>query len=114
MTTPYFANSTDAAPDRTLPDWLQRCAENTPDRMALRQGDIRWSFAELHRRAIKMTMPLAAMGAQAGDRVALLADNSLAFAVIVHALTRLGAILVPLNTRLTAAELAWQIGAARV
>jgi acyl-CoA synthetase (AMP-forming)/AMP-acid ligase II len=35
--------------------------------------------------------------------------NGLAFVVTVHALTRLGAILVPLNTRLTKEELCWQI-----
>jgi O-succinylbenzoic acid--CoA ligase len=35
--------------------------------------------------------------------------NGLPFVVTVHALTRLGAILVPLNTRLTKEELCWQI-----
>ncbi|HUY77427.1 MAG TPA: o-succinylbenzoate--CoA ligase [Ktedonobacterales bacterium] len=117
MTTPISRDNPDHpgdAPDRMLPDWLRRCAENTPDRMALRQGATRWSFADLDRRATAMATRLAALGARAGDRVALLADNSLAFASIVHALTRLGAILVPLNTRLTAAELAWQVGDARV
>jgi O-succinylbenzoic acid--CoA ligase len=44
-----------------------------------------------------------------GSRVALLAMNGLPFVVTVHALTRLGAILVPLNTRLAKEELRWQV-----
>ncbi len=52
---------------------------------------------------------LAAAGVREGSRVALLAGNSLEFAAVVHALPRLGAELVPLNIRLTDAELAWQL-----
>jgi o-succinylbenzoate---CoA ligase len=36
------------------------------------------------------------------------------YAGAVHALAHLGAVLVPLNTRLTAGELAWQLAAAGV
>lgn len=41
--------------------------------------------------------------------MALLAANGLAYVACVHALTRLGAVLVPLNTRLSVAELRWQL-----
>ncbi len=44
------------------------------------------------------------MGVQEGHRVALLAANGLPYVAFVHALTRLGAILVPLNLRLTLEE----------
>ncbi|HLY30660.1 MAG TPA: AMP-binding protein, partial [Ktedonobacterales bacterium] len=92
-----------------LPDWLRRCAQNYPDRLALRMGSTGLSFAELDRRVTILAAHLATLGIHAGDRVALLAANSLDYAVFVHALMRLGAILVPLNVRLTADELAWQI-----
>ena len=49
-----------------------------------------------------------------GKRVALLAANGLPYVVTVHALTRLRAIFVPFNTRLTYKELEWQIWDARV
>ncbi len=49
------------------------------------------------------------MGVQQGHRVALLAANGLPYVAFVHALTRLGAILVPLNLRLTLEELCWQV-----
>ena len=41
--------------------------------------------------------------------MALLAANGLPYVALVHALTRLGAILVPLNFRLKLQELSWQI-----
>lgn len=96
-----------------LPDWLTRCAENTPERLAVQCGQIRWSFAELTRQTDKLARQLASAGVGAGSRVALLASNGLAYVVCVHALTRLGAILVPLNTRLTSEELRWQINDVR-
>ncbi len=97
----------------TLPDWLARAAENYPAKLALRCDGTDWSFAELDRQATELAHRLAAQGVRAGDRVALLAQNGLPFAALVHALTRLGAILVPLNTRLTPAELAWQLADVR-
>ena len=44
-----------------------------------------------------------------GDRVVLLLPNGLSFVELVHAVPRVGAILVPLNTRLTPTELSWQV-----
>src|SRR5216683_792557 len=96
-----------------LPDWLTRCAENMPDHLALQYGPVRWSFAELALQANSVARQLAAAGVGEESRVALLAPNGLAYAVFVHALTRLGAILVPLNIRLTLDELRWQLNDAR-
>lgn len=92
-----------------LPDWLTRCAESAPERLAVQCGQVRWSFAGLARQADRLARQLATAGVGPGSRVALLASNGLACVACVHALTRLGAVLVPLNTRLAAAELRWQI-----
>ena len=43
-----------------------------------------------------------------GDHVAVLLPNSLAYVVLIHALARVGAVLVPLNIRLGASEIDWQ------
>jgi o-succinylbenzoate---CoA ligase len=94
---------------RWLPDWLQRCAENTPDHLAVKCGAVRWSFADLDQQANRLAQQIATLGVQEGSRVALLATNDLPYVACVHALTRLGAILVPLNTRLTPQELRWQL-----
>ncbi len=92
-----------------LPDWLARCSENRPDHLAIQCGQVRWSFAALDWQVRQLARQLVTIGVQEGSRVALLAGNGLAYVACVHALTRLGAILVPLNTRLTLHELCWQV-----
>lgn len=92
-----------------LPDWLTRCAENMPEHVAVRCGPTAWSFAELARQARRLASQLTTAGVRERSRVALLAPNGFAYVAFVHALTRLGAILVPLNTRLTQEELGWQL-----
>lgn len=95
--------------DIFLPDWLTRCAENSPEHLAIQYDQQQWSFAELDRQATRLARRLATLGVQEGNRVALLAANSQSYVAFVHALTRLGAILVPLNLRLTPQELCWQL-----
>ena len=56
-----------------------------------------------------MALALRAQGVVAGDRVATLFPNGEASAIIPHAVLRLGATLVPLNTRLAPAEIEWQV-----
>ncbi|GCE17705.1 o-succinylbenzoate--CoA ligase [Dictyobacter kobayashii] len=90
-----------------LPNWLQRSADNTPQKIAISTPEIEWTFAEFNQQAIQLAQQLATLGIQQGSRVALLASNGLPFVVCVHALIRLGAILVPLNVRLTLDEQLW-------
>ena len=96
-----------------LPDWLLRCAQNRPTQLAVQFGATRWTFAELDHATSRLARQLATLGVGAESHVALLAANSLDVVTCVHALTRLGAILIPLNTRLTEDELRWQIQDAR-
>lgn len=92
-----------------LPDWLQQRAALTPDRVALITEAERWSFRELDERATRAAQALITSGIAAGDRVALLLRNGPSFVTLVHALSRAGAVIVPLNTRLTPAEIQWQL-----
>jgi o-succinylbenzoate---CoA ligase len=92
-----------------LPDWLTRCAENAPERLAVQCRQTRWSFAELSRQTNLLARQLTTLGVTENSRVALLAPNGLAYVAFVHALIRLRAILIPLNTRLTRQELSWQL-----
>ncbi|MFV9504106.1 MAG: o-succinylbenzoate--CoA ligase [Oscillochloridaceae bacterium umkhey_bin13] len=92
-----------------LPDWLARRAAIHPARLALLTPTTTWSFAELEARVRAMAARLLAMDLAPGARVALLARNTPAYAVAVHAVPRTGCVLVPLNTRLAPAELAWQL-----
>lgn len=95
--------------EQLMPNWLRRRAALAPDSLALLAGTTRWSFAELDQQATLLAQALLAQGIKAGDRVALLARNSPLFVALVHAMPRIGATLVPLNLRLAAAELAWQL-----
>ena len=96
-------------PMTTLPEWLRHRAHLTPHRPALVADDACFSFAELDAAVDARARALQTRGVAAGDRVALLLPNGRAFVELVHAVPRLGARLVLLNTRLTRAELDFQI-----
>ncbi len=97
------------ATDDSMPEWLRQRARISPERLALVCEEDRWSYRELDDRVSSIAGRLAAAGVKRGDIVALLANNGSGFVQIVHALPRLGAALLPLNVRLTPAELSWQL-----
>ncbi len=68
-----------------------------------------YDYARLNKIAAGLALRLAGLGIGRGDRVAVLLDNPHRAIEIIHALMKLSAILVPLNTRLTAEELAYQV-----
>ncbi len=86
---------------RLIPDWLRQRAQLTPDRFALLNT---LTFKDLDQRVDAAAAALASRGISRGQHIGLRAPNSLGFVVAVHALMRLGAVLVPVNTRLTARE----------
>ena len=94
----------------TVPDWLRHRADAMPGALAvMREDGDAWTFAELNSRAALLAARLRRLGVTEDSRVALLMGNSRRYVEVVHALIKLGATLVPLNTRLTAVELAWQL-----
>jgi fatty-acyl-CoA synthase len=86
--------------------WIARRARRTPDRAAVFHGDDRLTYAQLHDRVTRLAHGLRGLGVRRGDRVAYLGPNHPAFLETLFAAGTLGAILVPLNTRLAAPELA--------
>src|SRR5689334_13351972 len=94
---------------QVMPDWLERQAAAAGQAPAIIAPGIRWTFAELDAAATRRAGQLCTLGVEPGDHVALLMGNSAEFAVLVHACTKLDAVLVPLNIRLTPAELSWQL-----
>lgn len=88
-------------------DWLRDRALRDPHGPALIVDDgLTWGA--LDARAEETAGRLWRLGVRPGDRVALLAGTSVDTVTVFHALPRLGAILVPLNVRLSAEEAAWQ------
>lgn len=90
--------------------WVARRAQLTPARTALVIGDARYTYQELDARAARAAGALTATGVAVGDRVAALLPNSVAYVDVMLACARLGAICVPLSTRLTSAELEFIVG----
>src|SRR5580704_10747562 len=90
----------------TIPAALVRAAEKWPDDEALIEGPVRLSFGEYRELSVRIARGLISCGVQAGDRVVIWAPNSVEMAVSAMAVASAGAVLVPLNTRLTAYEAA--------
>lgn len=80
---------------------LERWTQATPDKTALHWEGTDVSYAELWRR---IDVAARSLPVRRGDRVAWLGYNDPAQIVLLFAAARLGAILVPLNWRLTEAE----------
>jgi O-succinylbenzoic acid--CoA ligase len=79
--------------------WLDRAANERPEAPAVNGI----AYADLDAEAAGWARALAAEGVKAGDRVATTLGG-IDFALLLHALPKLGAVLVPVNTRLTDAE----------
>lgn len=100
-------------PSGLMPDWLRQRAATHGGALALISGQDRLTFSVLDRRVDRVARQLASRGVTDGCRVALLLGNGAAFVLLTHALARLGALMVPLNTRLAAPEVLWQVHDAR-
>jgi len=86
--------------------WIARRARRTPGRLAVVHDGSEVTYAGLHERVTALAHGLRGLGVGRGDRVAYLGPNHPAFLETLFAAGTLGAILVPLNSRLAAPELA--------
>ena len=93
--------------DFALFDIVQRNARLYPERTAFIFDDERVTHAAYLRRVERLTAGLARAGIEPGDRILVLAQNNLEFVDLYGAAARLGAILVPVNWRLSAEEVAY-------
>lgn len=97
-------------------DWLEKRAALSPDRVALidsASGGRPITYRAWNESTCRTARFLAARGVVRGDRVAVLAMNSVEVLDVWFACAKLGAIFQPLNWRLTARELATLIDDAK-
>jgi len=82
-----------------------------PERVAVKSagGDVALSYAGLNELANRCAQGLVEAGVGAGDRVAIALGNEPLVLALYFAAAKLGAIFLPLNTRLAGPELAFQI-----
>ena len=92
---------------QTLADLLHRTAARLPHKPAILCGSTVWTWREFDAVVSRLAAGLCAQGVAKGDHVGVLARNSHGFAALRFALARLGAVLVPVNFMLNAAEAAY-------
>jgi len=88
-------------------DWIAKWADYTPDKIAVTSYDDQesYTYAAIHNYANHLVNHLISINIQEGDRVAVLAEHGPFYLVLFSACQRLGAILTPLNYRLSQAEI---------
>ena len=74
------------------------------DREAVVDGDLRLSYRQFGERCDRGSSALAKLGIQPGDRVATIAPNTHQHLELFYAVPQLGAVIVPMNYRLTAED----------
>ncbi|HET9593364.1 MAG TPA: o-succinylbenzoate--CoA ligase [Solirubrobacterales bacterium] len=94
-----------------LDDWLSQRSQSCPDRTALLADGAEMTYAELEAEATWVARRLAAHGVRRGSTAALTMHPRREQVVLMHALMKLGAALLPLGPRLTAAERATIVSA---
>ena len=97
-----------------LGSWIGRRAAATPRLPAITFDGHTTSYGELLDRIDRLAAELAAGGVGRGDRVGYLGLNDPMFLITLFAAARIGAVFVPLNYRLTAAELGYILADAGV
>jgi len=90
----------------SIPSLVADRASASGDDLAVVDGDVRLTYAQLRSAADDAGAALVAAGVEPGDRVAIWAPNSVRWIVAVLGLWRAGAVLVPVNTRFKGPEAA--------
>jgi long-chain acyl-CoA synthetase len=98
----------------TVAGLLRWRATRQPDLAAISYEGRRTSYAELDRSSSRLAAGLVAkLGVRRGDRVAILDRNSDRYLALVFAIAKAGAVMVPVNWRLRAPEVAQVVDDAR-
>src|ERR671923_2872706 len=88
-------------------NFLRRAARLFAPKTAVVDGARRYTYRELEARVHRLANALRQMGVQQGDKVAVLSPNSHRVLEAFFAVPQLGAVLTPLNYRLTTPEFAY-------
>jgi fatty-acyl-CoA synthase len=88
---------------------VDRAAERFGDREALYYEGKRWSFVDLKAETDRVAKGLLALGIQPGEKVCLWMPNRPEWLSTMFAVMKIGAILVPINTRFRTADLEYVV-----
>jgi fatty-acyl-CoA synthase len=104
---PWPARSAVSRTELDPTSFLHRSATVYPDRVALVDGELRRTYAELAERVNRLSSAMRANGLELHDRVAALCPNVPELLELHHAVPRAGGVLVAVNTRLSAGEVGY-------
>jgi acyl-CoA synthetase (AMP-forming)/AMP-acid ligase II len=93
----------------TIAGALDVAARRWGERIAIVDGEHRYTYAELRLRSLRAASGLRGLGVRKGDRVAICLPNGMDWAVAFFGAIYAGAVVVPLNTALSARELEYQV-----
>ena len=90
-------------------EFARRARKLYPDRVAVVDGESRFTYAQFFDRCDRWSAVLQQLGIRSGDRIAYLSPNTHAQLESFYAVPQIGAVLVPLNYRLTADDFVYLI-----
>ena len=93
----------------TFADPLKRAVQVAPDKVALIDGQARFTYRELQDRCARLVAGLYSLGLEKGDRVAIWSDNNHEYIETYVGVPAGGLIIVPLNTRHAEPELRYAL-----
>ncbi|CAM3830602.1 long-chain fatty acid--CoA ligase [Tsukamurella strandjordii] len=92
-----------------LAENLTAAAAARPDALALKCDDLEYTYAAFDEASARFASYLAEQGIEPGDRVGIMLPNTPAFAVVFYGIMRRGAVAVPMNPLLKAAEVEYYL-----
>ncbi|MFJ1749548.1 amino acid adenylation domain-containing protein [Streptomyces sp. NPDC088116] len=107
---PRLPETARPAPGLTLPELFARQVNRTPRAVAVEDGTVRHTYAELDRRSNRLARLLLSRGVGPEDRVALLLPRSADFATAVLAVVKAGAAYVPVDPAYPTERIAQVLG----
>jgi long-chain acyl-CoA synthetase len=93
----------------SVPDLIRRHARERGGKVAYRDAQTAVTYAELEARTARLAGHLADLGVGPGDTVAMLLPNSVAWIETCFAVTRAGAVGVPINYESSEPEIAYRL-----
>ena len=100
--------------EKTFGDIVDETAANYPTREAFIMGDARITFSQFQARANQIAKGLIKLGIQVGEHVALLMQNIIEYPLVAIAISKVGGVIVPCNTRFKQEELEYVLNKAKV
>ena len=91
----------------TFDEFITHWAADRPDRIAMREEDRVFTYAELEERTARVASALLAAGLQKGDRIAWIGKNSDLYFTIFFGAARAGIVMAPIGWRLSPTEWAY-------